>query len=433
MALEGPSNDELRPTLAISEDEARNGTTRVLTLAGGRQVTVTVPAGAYSGQELRLPGQGSATSYDPRGSDLVLIINIIATEANRAQPSTNQQEIETLFIPPPPSMQPPFASSPSYPGITTQNQPVTNYPYPTPSMQATPYPNINTNQQPIYAPYQQPVAASPYPTPARRSSVMTVMLIVLTALVIGGGILIYYRSVYVPQQQQLQATATVVAKATGTADAYATSTVQAQATVSAQVTATAQVANARQGQYDQITLRTPKLNDPLTGPGANNWIVADGCNFVNNAYHLVEDKQGFFLTCTGSANNFANFAFQVKMTILKGDFGGLLFRSDTNITKFYYFHISTNGNYDFYYYPDNSGKTSQTLLTGTTSLIHAGLNQENLIAVIAQDNDLNLYVNGKYLDSTSYNGPTAGIIGVVADDSTHPTEVVYSQAQVWVL
>ena len=62
-----------------------------------------------------------------------------------------------------------------------------------------------------------------------------------------------------------------------------------------------------------------------------------------------------------------------------------------------------------------------------------GLNQDNLVAVIAQGNKFDLYINGKYLDSASYNGPASGIIGAIADNVNGTTEVAYTQAQVWTL
>jgi serine/threonine protein kinase len=52
------SEGELHATLAISQAEAESGTTRRLTLPGGRRVSVTVPAGMSDGTTLRLEGQG---------------------------------------------------------------------------------------------------------------------------------------------------------------------------------------------------------------------------------------------------------------------------------------------------------------------------------------------------------------------------------------
>jgi streptogramin lyase len=72
------SEGDLHATLAISRAEAETGTTRTLTLPGGRQVSVTVPAGVGDGTTLRLEGQGmSYYAGGPAGS-LVLTIAIPA-------------------------------------------------------------------------------------------------------------------------------------------------------------------------------------------------------------------------------------------------------------------------------------------------------------------------------------------------------------------
>src|SRR5947209_8807722 len=47
-----PKSNNLRATLATSKAEAQTGANRTLTLPGGRQVSVSVPAGAYNGQML---------------------------------------------------------------------------------------------------------------------------------------------------------------------------------------------------------------------------------------------------------------------------------------------------------------------------------------------------------------------------------------------
>ena len=52
------SEGTLHATLTISRAEAERGTTRTLTLPGGRQVSIIVPAGVGDGSILRLQGQG---------------------------------------------------------------------------------------------------------------------------------------------------------------------------------------------------------------------------------------------------------------------------------------------------------------------------------------------------------------------------------------
>jgi ATP-binding cassette subfamily B protein len=74
-----PERGDLHTTLAISELEARGGTSRCIRLPGGRQTSVDVPAGAYEGQVISLEGLGEPAS--PGGSRGVLILTITIIHA----------------------------------------------------------------------------------------------------------------------------------------------------------------------------------------------------------------------------------------------------------------------------------------------------------------------------------------------------------------
>ncbi len=113
--------------------------------------------------------------------------------------------------------------------------------------------------------------------------------------------------------------------------------------------------------------------------------------------------------------------------------GALLFRVDSANTSFYYFRVCQDGTYALYVYTNNSGST--LIDSQSSSVINAGLNQSNLLAVVAQGSTLYLYVNQQKIDSISDSSYTHGKIGVVADGYPHnrPTEVGYSNARVWKL
>src|SRR6266571_4105670 len=80
-----PDLGDIRAVLAISPTEAQAGTTRTLTLPGGRQVRVPVPAGARDGQVVRLEGQGEVSpAGGPAGA---LILTLLVKSAEEAPPS----------------------------------------------------------------------------------------------------------------------------------------------------------------------------------------------------------------------------------------------------------------------------------------------------------------------------------------------------------
>src|SRR5262249_34399281 len=77
----GQNTGDIRATLAISVDEARRGTSRILTLPGGRQVSVQIPPGAQPGQVLTLLGQGEAPDPGSGAGNLYLTLSIIEAQA----------------------------------------------------------------------------------------------------------------------------------------------------------------------------------------------------------------------------------------------------------------------------------------------------------------------------------------------------------------
>lgn len=78
--LESPDRNEFRATLTISQSEARTGASRRITLPGGRQVSVSVPAGAYEGQIIRFEGLRELTTHEELAGTLILTLGIQHTE-----------------------------------------------------------------------------------------------------------------------------------------------------------------------------------------------------------------------------------------------------------------------------------------------------------------------------------------------------------------
>ena len=257
--------------------------------------------------------------------------------------------------------------------------------------------------------------------------------------------LLYYSVVFHPGQLHAQATATVQtfqtaqAQSSVTGNIQATRTAQAYANATAQTVATSQVvatSTAQQNIYNQGTSGTPVFNDPLNGNNINGWDVAraslgGSCGFRAGTYHVIEPNKNYYLTCLAESTNFSNFAFRVKMTIIQGDEGGLIFRADGAHSKFYSFGINRDGLFNLIVSKDdNPGKS---LLLGPDSAINTGLNQPNVLTVIARDSTIYLYINKQYVDTIQDNTYRSGQIGVYAAYSTHYTDVAFNDAQVWQL
>jgi serine/threonine protein kinase len=269
-----------------------------------------------------------------------------------------------------------------------------------------------------------PPGAIPTTPPAarRRLSGRAILLIGLALLlVIASGVGIFS----LVRANQI---ATAKMQATATANAKVTSTVIAQTTATA-VSATATFV-AGQNPYPPNT-GTLALDDPLSSPATSQWSESFfqniSCKFQGGSYHIQEPNQGSFVFCTAKPI-FSNFAFQVQMTIIQGDEGGIAFRSSQS--SFYIFRLNANGAYNLELY---SGGPAKVLSNGSSSAMKTGLNQANLVAVVAQGNTFDLYVNMQHVVSVKDSSATDGRIGLAAVSNANFTEVTYSNAKVWTL
>jgi hypothetical protein len=284
----------------------------------------------------------------------------------------------------------------------------------------------------------------PRQQPGLSRSKATLLAALALVAMLSGFSLILYSAIIHPAQLHSQATATALAvfnaqasqTARANAQASATAIANDNATATAQALATAQAvatATALQNIYTQSTRGMPIFNDPLTY-NANNWTVAaanggGGCSFTGGVYHSAVQQKGYYLPCIAQNTSFSNFAFQVTLTILKGDEGGIIFRADNVNSKGYLFSIKNDGSFTIFLTSDNSHSTN--LDFGPSPAIHTGLNKSNMLTVVARGSQLYLYINRQYVTSVTDHTYTSGQIGVFSADDSAPTDVAFTNAQVW--
>ncbi|MDQ2715250.1 MAG: hypothetical protein M3Z08_10115 [Chloroflexota bacterium] len=253
----------------------------------------------------------------------------------------------------------------------------------------------------------------------RFSITMVLLLAALAACMIVGSGLLYYTQVFRPAQMLAQATTATHAAATG----------RAQATASRQ-------AITPQMIYQQATHGTPALNDPLSSRESSYWRALQGgngsCAFAGSTYHVLSSRQNSFFFCAAWPV-FNNFAYQVQMTIIKGNGGGIIFRANPLASTCYLFTVSQDGHYTLNLFADNNPDHVQSLTGNDSPVIHSGLNQSNVLTVIVRGGSIYLYINTQYIATVSDNTFTTGSVGVAAVDYSQPTEVTFSHAQVWSL
>jgi len=180
------------------------------------------------------------------------------------------------------------------------------------------------------------------------------------------------------------------------------------------------------------------LSDPLQDNSRGyKWdeaVVADHggqafCGFRGGAYHLAETARVQQLTVCGPEAKeltLGNFAYEVELTITqatRGTFVGLTLRYDLTQSTGYLFAISTNGEYVLRTFD------GREIERGTNGAINKGLNQTNLVGIVANGTTLSMYVNNELLDSRQDSAYSRGQLGVFVVGS--PVDVSVGNAKVW--
>ncbi len=180
------------------------------------------------------------------------------------------------------------------------------------------------------------------------------------------------------------------------------------------------------------------VNDPLqNNAGTYNWISgytgANGtsCTFIDNTYHVINLYKSRVYYCIETKTAVRDFAFQVTMTIINGDFGGIVFRLQDR--RYYFFRIGQDGSYFFKVYTDGSSGAGLLLTQGKSQAIIKGLKKQNILAVVARGSTFTLYVNNTAIHTAQDNSYSQGVLGLVAEAETGPTEVAFSNMKVWAI
>jgi hypothetical protein len=238
----------------------------------------------------------------------------------------------------------------------------------------------------------------------------TLLLIGLTLVLIVGG----FGTLYVARSNSIAA-ATARAHATAIARARATATVS----------------------YIYPFSTNLVFNDPMNSNSSNKWDeyptdrYGSSCQFKSGAYHVSALSTVYFTECFNNGPMFSDFTYEVKMKIIKGDSGGIFFRADS-AGNYYYLRVGQDGSYDFLVF-QNHNYSKEVVGSSSMPGFQTGLNQSNVIAVVARGGKFDLYVNGQHFDSGMDSSYSLGGIGLSAWEYTKPTEVEYSDVRVWKL
>lgn len=411
---------DLHIMLAISKDEANSGTRRTLNISNGQPVTISIPASSYDGQTLWLRRPGSQT-----GS---LIITLSVQDTNAPPLPSSGSGDSFIYTVPVTPVAPVAERRPVHDPVTSPTNNYFNRGITEPSL---------------------PGSTSSTPTGRPTSSkgvLITVLVAVLAFLVVITSFGFFFllganRAASINSNSNTPDVAATTHASDATAFA-STATAQITATHTNAVTPTP---TATTNNVTPTTNPTTATNPTFPPPGAtlavNDPLVdnsqgwqwetkpdANGvCQFTNGAYQVNENATNTIEYCPAYKTSFtSNFAYQVQMTMVQGDSGGLLIQSGSNGT--YYFILNQNGQYSLAYY---ISKKPTYLTTGTAPSFSTGLGQSNLVQVSVTSNNIALFVNNQFLQNVSIGTYGLGYIGVFVKDLQNPTEAVFSNAKAW--
>jgi hypothetical protein len=275
-------------------------------------------------------------------------------------------------------------------------------------------------------PGRQPSIPTPVNEPQKQSHpARNILLGFLIIFLLGGVVASIYE--YIPLKPWPPPGSTPRIGETATAQANANATATAQANVTATVIAKDMILS----RYNSITSGTPTFSDPLNDPNQTTWALGatrlGTCTIANGALHDTTGGTGYSWNCFNhKQQNFANFVYRIRVTIIQGSGGGITFRATPQ--GYYRFDIQQDGGYTF-----NVGN-QKTTSSVPSPYVKTGFNQTNTIAVMADGATMYFFINEQYVTSVEDHTSSNGIFGVIASATTNQTaDVAFSNAQIWTI
>src|SRR5947207_2803786 len=118
------------------------------------------------------------------------------------------------------------------------------------------------------------------------------------------------------------------------------------------------------------------------------------CQYQNDGLHVQTDEQAYYFVC-GEKNIYKDFAFEVQMTMLKGDCGGLGIRYNAKQGSSYSVFICQDGGVVLQRNESFQTKDEYVLArVDAKSAINTGYGQSNRIAALVKGGSITVYING---------------------------------------
>lgn len=431
-ALQGiqqlPASQSIYATLAISQDEAQRGSSRELTLSDGRHISVSIPAGIHNGQVLYIDSQGKITPSSEGAGSVILSIAVVSSDQSGGKNEGVSNE-QTLLQPPPPPSGGPYPYPNYGMGIVRQAPPSAEKPYSYPSNEDSTVRSAPFPDRPYSYPNNEVGTVRPAPPPElppshpsrRVSPMLAILLVVLAILVVAGGLLYLTRPLW---------------GGNATAKTAPTPVSSPTASKTGAVTNVPTASPASSNPYG--TFSTAALTDPLADNSqGHSWMEGTNslgatCQFSGGSYQSLEPNAGYFHSCMEQANDFTNFTFAVKATLVSGDYEGMVFRvNPANRNQYYFFGVYMDGTYTLRLSTDSNWSDTVVIKKGSSSAINTAPQQANIIAVTANYSNITLFINQQQVASVTDTTLTHGLVGMFAGSISQSAVVDFQDAEVW--
>jgi hypothetical protein len=178
-------------------------------------------------------------------------------------------------------------------------------------------------------------------------------------------------------------------------------------------------------------------NDSLSTPGlwgmheSGSW--GGTCIFKDGTYQVIEDVATRAYGCEASDGSLqaSNFIYEVQVSILSGDCGGLRFRYNRNTNAGYIFRICHDRNIILSCTRPNV--PTAILFDAVSPAVHSNYHEKNILAVMAKGRELRLYVNKQPIVTISDNTISRGAFSLDVQAATQSTTMAFNNAKIWQL
>jgi hypothetical protein len=200
-------------------------------------------------------------------------------------------------------------------------------------------------------------------------------------------------------------------------------------TINAPATATATARAAATNPY--VPGETLIFADTLQAANSH-WDQNANCAFKDGGYHVTTTT---IQSCSLNRNiPLTNFVLEVKVTLLRGNVGGLFFRENKvhNRSNAYLLDFDSKGNYQLWNY--SVSHAAKLIDYGTLSHFNPGYTKTNTIALVAQGSNIRLYVNRQMVKHfTDHTYTHGGLSFISSEYSSHKgtAEASYSDLRLW--